>query len=132
MKTLKQWAQELPAAFREEVEQIIGPTKHTQPFQNMVEFLEYVIYHYENSAVGQLKTSAHWRRLLNQYAMGYATTFHVSYYTEPSVELPYVRSTGENVQAFDLFHAVDIVMALHGIKLNNISYVHSKEACCKV
>ena len=122
MKTLKQWAHELPLQFREEVGQIIEPTKHTQPFQNIVEFLDYVIYHYENSAIGQVKTSANWRSLRNQYAMGYATAFHVAFWVEKDV------SSGDTVDAFDMHHAIDIVLARTGLPINQILYAHNKES----
>lgn len=128
MKTFDEWAIELPKQYSHMVHTMfpVGETPQAN-FQSVYEFIDYVVDYIE---LDGFSDSSSWRKLAARYLAGHAGVFHVSYWTEPNTNL-LVRSTGENVQAFDLFHAVDIVMAKRKVALRNIIYVHSRDTCYK-
>lgn len=126
MKTFDEWALELPSSYRPYLTNIFPYSMVDVGFQSVMEFLSYVIGHIEED---DSKDASIWRNLAKRY-IHEISTFHVAYWTEPNANLC-VRSTGENVQALDLFHAVDIVRAKRNVSIDNIIYVHSKDSCYK-
>jgi hypothetical protein len=125
MKNLKQWVQELPAGFRDELGPLLENSTVRFQFENTVGFLDYVISEMDkNPEDPKLENIdvAKYRSLRRQYAEGFTSVFHVSYWQAKDM------SHGDNVDAFNIAHAVDIILARTGLSEDQIIYVHSKDS----
>ena len=128
MKTFSEWAKELPAYFKTQMlNTFMDLGARGETYETIKKAVDaFMVKNYER--LKQSDELYKWEGLLRSYMNNEEKLHHVSYWIEPDQNTGYDKSTGVNVYAFDMYHAIDIVQAVYEVPISQIIYALAKES----